>query len=276
MIMRYFLPIQRICRAGVLVLIFSGCASTPLHTLPEWNVPMTEQVPVIDGSLDDLWAQAPLIEGLSTASDHPETPSALVTTPATEIRLLWDTNALYVFFTCWDDRIDYNETLERDDNLFKHDVCELFIDPVGDARQWMEIQVSPIGQVLDMVYHLPVEPEITKGGRLTERLVKQDLQGDRAWTADGMQVATGRVMHEGRTVAWTVEMSIPAETILAMRGMQSFEEISLRLNLVRYDWEEDASGQRTRNQLNWVPVLSGCPHISPTKMGILTLINQNR
>ncbi len=271
--MRFFLRYPLAFLVGMALLILSGCASVPQ---PEWKVLKTGQVPVIDGTFEDLWLQASGLSELSTPSDHPTMPSAPVRSPATEIRMLWDADALYVFFTCWDERIDFNEALVRDDNLFKYDVCELFIDPVGDARQWIEIQVSPNGQILDLVYFLTTAPEYQKGERLTETVLQKGLQRDRKWNAEGLEVATGQVIRDGLPVAWTVEMAIPASTLLALRGMRSFEEMSLRLNLVRYDWDQEASGKRTRNQFNWVPVLSGCPHISPKNMGFIHLINQNQ
>ncbi|WFB35355.1 carbohydrate-binding family 9-like protein [Kiritimatiellota bacterium B12222] len=267
----YFSYIHPLFVAMMAVSTFSGCTGFRGPSEPQWGVSMTAQPPQIDGHLEDLWLQTEKVDELLYPSDHPTKPSGQVESPLTDIWILWDADYLYFFFRCWDENIDFNQKLVRDDNLYKFDVCEVFIDPVGDARQWFEIQVSPLGQILDLSYTLLSAPEYEKGQRLTQQIVENDLQGDRGWTAEGIQVATGRLLQTGMPVAWTVEMAIPAETLLKAQGMLAFDEMSFRVNLVRYDWVQDALGNRVRNQFNWVPVLSGCPHISPARMGVVTL-----
>ena len=189
----------------------------------------------------------------------------------TEVRLVWSPEALHIAFACRDDDILADPAMADDDNLYKADVCEVFIDGKGDQRQWIEIQVSPLNRVLDLVSTMTAEPVYTEELRLTQEVVDRDFWSDRSWKAQGMSTASGRLAVDGKTVGWTVEMSIPASAILRRLGVEVLSPMSIRANILRYDHPLEG-GCRRFVQSNWAPVAHGCPHISPVAMGILRLV----
>lgn len=266
------------------VLAFCGCRTLPRNAeewpappappLPALTVPRLVVVPppVIDGVLDDAaWAHAAVIRGLGPSLGGVRDQERIDRIPTT-VRVLWDTNALYLAFECLDDHIDVDPDAKHDSDLYLHDVCEVFLDPVGDGRQYMEIQVSPNGQTLDMVYLLTAPPEYTAAGRLTPSCAARELWRFREWEAVGLRAASGRIRRNGTVAGWTVELAIPAAPIMRRRGLSTFEPGEIRANFARYDWQPDpATGRRDLLPMYWSPVARGCPHLSAGRMGRLVL-----
>jgi hypothetical protein len=238
------------------------------EAVPRLEVPRAEAPPRIDGELDDAcWRSAARIGHLGPSRGQTLPESA----PATEVRMVWDSRALHVSFACRDDDIHVDASMKRDDDLYKADVCEVFIDGKGDQRQWIEIQVSPNNQILDLVSMMTAEPAYTETLRLTRELAAREFWSDRSWTAIGLESATGRLVEAGRTVGWTVELSIPASAFLRRLGLDRLGPMELRANVLRYDHPANADGSRAFVPMNWAPVAPGCPHISPAAMGRLVL-----
>lgn len=239
--------------------------------VPRLAVPRAAVPPVIDGALDDAcWRSAAVIAGLGPARDA-VAPAAW---PRTVVRIAWDPAALHLAFACRDDDIHVLPALGRDDDIYKGDVCEVFIDGVGDQRQWIEVQMSPLNQVLDLVSILTAPPAYTDAMRLTPDLVERELWSDRSWSAAGLATASGRIVEDGATVGWTVEMSIPAGAFLRRAGRDRLSPMDLRANVLRYD-HPVGNGKRELVQMNWAPVATGCPHISPAAMGVLHLVESD-
>ena len=264
--------------AGLLIGIAAaaaGCRTVPagdagsvvLGTVPALQVPRTAVPPAIDGSLTDrVWAAAAVIPALVPAW---RAKGRDLDIPATSVRLLWDTNCLYVGFECQDSDIYCSGALKHDDLLYKEDVCEVFIDGVGDGRQFVEIQVNPDGVNLDLMYVFTRAAAYTRDMRLTPELCARDRWKFLEWEMPGLRTA-GRRTDKG----WSVELAIPAEAIMRRKGSPVFLPTRLRANVVRYDWPlVPALGKRELRQANWSPVLWGNPHNAPARMGILELID---
>jgi hypothetical protein len=273
---------MRVFRAVTLcALAVCGCRTVARSTaeshaspLPELAVPRVTP-PVIDGALDDAtWTHAATIRGLGPCRGGTRLQGRIDQIPTT-VRVAWDTNALYVAFECLDDHIDTDPVAKHDADLYLHDVCEVFLDPVGDGRQYTEIQVTPDGQTLDMIHLLTAAPEYTKTGRLTPAFSSRELWRFREWEAEGLRVACGRLQRDGATIGWTVEMAIPAAPVMRRRGLSTFVPGEIRANFARYDWQPvPATGKRDLLPMYWTPVESGCPHISAGMMGRLLLASE--
>ena len=69
----------------------------------------------------------------------------------TEVRLLWDERFLYIAFSCTDRDIVADPGLKRDGDVYEADACEFFLDVSGEGKEWFELQVSPLNQVMDTV-----------------------------------------------------------------------------------------------------------------------------
>jgi hypothetical protein len=234
-------------------------------------VPRAEKAPVIDGKLDETeWAGAAVIKGLTPCRDG-KYQDKIDKIPTT-IRLLWDKDYLYVAYECTDDDIVATLT-ERDSKLYTEDVCEVFIDPMGDGRQYYEIEVSPNNVIFDTCHITTAEPEYTEAKRFTPEFCNKNLWVFTEWNMEGLKTATQRTMKDGKETGWICEMAIPAKHLMKRRGLAKLKPCELRANFMRYDWQPNPKGNGKRELLhmNWAPVVNGCPHISPSAMGIVNL-----
>lgn len=240
--------------------------------MPSLDVPRLTNPPVIDGNLNEpAWQKAALIERLKPHRGA-VSQDRLRAIPTT-VRVAWDENFLYVAFECRDDEIDVDGKARRDSDLFLHDVCEIFLDGMGDGRQYIEVEISPAGQVMDILHLLSAPPEYTGAERLTPLCVARDLWSLREWDMEGLRAASGRIGSHEKVAGWTVEVAIPASSVMRRRGRSTFVPGELRANFIRYDWEREApSGSRGFTQANWTQVEHGCPHISAAVMGRLNLL----
>ncbi len=251
-------------------LLLTSCSSVELKDnsgLPSLNVPKADTAPQIDGKLDDpAWAKAAVINGLRPCrgGKYQEKIDKVPTT----IRLLWDENYLYVAYECTDNDIVATMT-ERDSLLYQEDVCEVFIDPKGDGRQYFEVQVSPNNVIFDIMHLATDEPRYTEQMRFTEDFCKSDRWVFTEWNMDGLKTATVRTEK-----GWNCEIAIPAKHIMKRKakGKDKLEPCELRANFMRYDHQPNSkTGKRDLVHMNWAPVQFGCPHISPAAMGMLNL-----
>jgi len=113
--------------------------------LPSYAVKRREGDIVIDGVLDEpAWKKADVIQLREGALGGP-------VRFGTRARMLWDDDAIYVAFEC--DDPDVHAPLDRyDDDLWKHDLVELFIDTVAEGNQYMELHAAPSGALADVIW----------------------------------------------------------------------------------------------------------------------------
>ena len=241
-----------------------SAASQPM--LPALDVPRLAQAPVIDGRLDEPgWAQAAVVPELHPALGLPDASAGIGL--QTRVRIAWRPEALYLGVECRDDAVLASAGRPRDDDLYNEDAVEFFIDAVGDGRAYWEVQVSPLGQVTDFLHLLTAPPEFLPTGRFTSAFNTRDHFSLRACDLPGLTVAAARGAD-----GWTVEAALPAEPLLKRLALKALVPLTLHLQVMRYDWSGPRSdAARVLHQANWVPVLSGCPHLSPLRMGQLVL-----
>lgn len=258
--------------AGAL-LCLAGCRTTSvivpeskvLGAVPALAVPQTAVPPVVDGLLSDpAWQEAAVIPVLFPALALDRGPIAVL---PTTVRVLWDEHYLYIGFECVDNDVYYTGARKHDDLLFTEDVCEVFLDGVGDGRQFVEVQVNPEGVNLDLMYVFTKAAEYTPEWRLTPELCRTDRWKFLEWEMTGLRTAARKT-----ATGWTAELAIPAEAVIKRKGSAVFFPTEIRANLIRYDWTAPRAGSpREIVQQNWSPVLLGNPHNSPARMGRLNL-----
>jgi hypothetical protein len=112
---------------------------------------------------------------------------------ATEARLLWDDDALYVAFQCED--ADVSTPFARDDQpLYTSNVVEIFLNPSGDLAHYVEIEVAPSNALFDASF--------------TGRRAGMDL----AWSSRARHaVHVDGTLNDpsDKDRGWTVELAIP-------------------------------------------------------------------
>lgn len=264
--------------AGAMVaagLLLAGCRTgspPPAAAVPVLRIPHTAVAPVVDGNLDEpAWARAAVISGLreSRGGHEQDRIDRLPTT----IRVLWDENYLYVGFACTGTDLFMSGQLKHDDDLYKENTCEVFLDGKGDGRQIVEVQANAAGVNLDMLHLFTGEPEYTPDLRMTQEFCDRERWKLREWEMEGLRTAGAVVRRDGVVTGWRIEMAIPAAAVVKRCGLDHFAPMELRANFIRYDWPRDpVTGKREMLHMNWAPVLRGCPHISPPAMGRLILL----
>jgi hypothetical protein len=128
----------------------------------------------------------------------------------TQLRCAWDDAEFRVLYTCAD-RDVWATMTKRDDRLWEEEVVEIFIDPVGDAQSYFEIEVNPLNTVCD----------------LSLRKNRSGWRRDFAWDCEGFRSAVQRT-----DAGWIAEMSIPFTALVSNEPQPGAE---WRVNFYRID-----------------------------------------
>ncbi len=186
----------------------------------------------IDGRLDEYaWERAGQInqfERILNDYDAVDWP--------THAKMLWDDEYFYFAFTCADGDMwaIYNE---EDDRLWEEEVVEVFIDPDGDGRDYLELEVSPTNTVVDLLIY-SVEPEFRSS-------VEWDIEGLKTAVQLYGTVNDNSDVDQG----WSVEIAIPWSAMASdiPGGQRPAPGTDWRLNLYRI---ERKAGRQAKLALN--------------------------
>jgi hypothetical protein len=228
--------------------------------------------PAVTAAADDpAWAGAPQIDQLTLPFGSKQADQIL----PTQIAVRWDAEWLYIRFTSTGAMPYSPFGDQRDATHYQGDAVEVFLDPVGDGRQYFELQLSPANGVFDQNTLITTEPKSDSKGRLVGSVLATDYWPNVGYDMKGLRTAS-RVTGEGAAAVWIADFAIPAEAALRRLGKKQFAEgMALRINFLRYHWtgpKEDT--KRKLIPMNWSPVVFGCPHQSPAAMGLVTLVKE--
>ena len=178
------------------------------------EVPREQGAPVIDGVIDEsLWSRAVLIDDL-----HQINPLEFSEpSQASEIRLFYDDEALYVAARLFDsepDRITA-QVLRQGEGTFNDDQFAIIIDPYLDRRSGYRFQVNPNGVRWDALYQNTVNLEANWEG---------------IWQAAATRDERG----------WNAEMAIP------------FKTLSFNPNTTEWGINFERAIQRNAETVGWV------------------------
>ena len=223
-------------------------ATAPLPDPKSTIVPRIEAAVKIDGVLDEPpWQKA---ARLTPFVRHDTMAPARA---GTEVRIWYDTAALYLGWICEDDDIQATFT-QRDSRFWEEEVVEFFVTPAALDR-YFELQWNPLGGTFDAI----ITNQIGSDGR------SQRFEGDWSYTATNMTFAVkveGSVQNSSdRDRRWTVEVRIPfADLKVPTPGRGDV----WRGNFYRYNRDRDAETE----QLSWSPTIWPGFH-QPTRFGYL-------
>jgi hypothetical protein len=243
-------------------------ADTPSDR-PEARVTEIDAPPAWDAVMADApWSKAKPLTLQSPLNIKFSTPPE-----STQVRLLWCKDSLLVRFDCQDQSIvllpGSEGATKRDLPYYQADAVEVFLDPIGDGRMYMEFQLSPNGGVFDAIYFCTTTPRSTPNFGLKDDIVNRDLFFIKEWNLPGLNTAAA-VWPESKGKGWSAVAAFPAKEILHRMGKTEFAPgMKLKVNLVRFDYF--ANGQPPVEITNWAPVLGGCAHVSPAGMGTIVL-----
>lgn len=180
--------------AAVAASALAGCTcGAPRTEVPVLHVHRLATPKTIDGDLGDWSHEARTEVFVNTMTGEPiaGAPSA---------QLAWDDHALYVAFHLDDDFL--RSAGERNDaHLWEEDCVELMLDPDGDERRYLELQVSPRNVVFDTWFDTYRAPQPF---------------GHVRWSA-GLETAVrtrGEVGDDAGDEGYDVEIAIPWSTFV--------------------------------------------------------------
>jgi hypothetical protein len=157
----------------------------------------------------------------------------------TEVACAWDERELRVRFACVD-REPWATIAQRDGPLWEEEVVEVFLDPVGDGESYFEIEVNPLGTVLDLVL----------------RRNRSGYKKDFGWDCEGLRAEVERT-----ATGWNAELAIPFASLVADVPRAGSE---WRVNFARIDRPRG----RERELSAWSPTRLGTFH-APERFGVL-------
>lgn len=160
----------------------------------------------------------------------------------TQVKAGWDEEHLRLFFFAEDSR-PWATLTERDAPLYKEEVVEVFLDPVGDLAAYFEFEVNPNNAVLD----------------LCVRKIRSGYRKDFRWRCAGLQTLAGAV--DG---GWAAEWAIPFASISERPPVAGDR---WRVNFTRIDRPEGLP----RELSAWSPTGFAQFHI-PERFGFLEFV----
>jgi hypothetical protein len=153
-------------------------------------VPRVAEPPRVDCTLDDAaWAEAALLDGFRQTLPGDNVDAS----HATEVRLAYTRDALYVAVRAEDEAGHVRATLARRDAIGDDDSVSLYLDTFHDRRRSYVLTVNPLGVQQDGVFVEGSEP---------------DLSVDVVWQSAGCLGEHG----------YSVELAIPFESLRYKAG----------------------------------------------------------
>lgn len=254
--------------------ISASLATQPPLATPTITVPKLQSggEPRVDASADDpAWRDAAVIPALPICSG----PQGKGLTPTpTEVRVTWNDQYLFVRFRCVDASIYAPHGKATDVLHSDGDVAEIFIDPVGDQRQYFELQCNPVGGWVDGCHVLTTQPSSDGDGVLSANVLKGDVWFFQGWPIKGLKIA-GAPFAQGDQKGWIADFALPAGPILQRLALKKFVPMKLRINFIRYDVSgPGAHPMPATVDMAWSPVPWGRPHRCPALMGTIELVGR--
>ena len=176
---------------AVLLLLCIACKRDVAYVVHRTSGPMA-----IDGILaESAWDRA------EKAGPFMRSLDGKPATAATEARLLWDDDHLYVAFLCEDANVS-GAFFNDDEKLYTSNVVEIFLNPSGDGSRYDEIEVAPTNALFDASF---------SGGPRKGMDLSWSSRARHAVHVDG-------TLNDPRDVdrGWTVELAIPFASLTGM------------------------------------------------------------
>ncbi len=216
----------------------AGWLSAPETSIPEATVVKARGPIAIDSRLEEPdWARAERLRDFVISTSGRRAPLDV------DARMLWDEQALYVMFDVEDYDIVSTFT-QRDDALYTEDVVELFLDPNGDGKDYVELEVSPNGVLFDALF-----PSYRKA-----------LERSKRWNLPGLRAAVA-THDEG----YRVELRVPFD---GLPGGAPNAGDTWRAHLYRIDQHGEGEGHFTA----WSAPLAPDFHVL-ARMGTLRFVD---
>jgi hypothetical protein len=243
---------------------------------PSLPVPfLATELPLEKIDRNDAWKQAAVI-------DHFDLPLGVESEAApasTKVAVLWTRQNLLIRFQCAASSITRLPGVsvaarERDLPYYRADCVEVFLDPVGDGRAYIEIQASPDNGIMDGIYLYTAGVESAPDFTVKPDITNRDAWFFKEWNMAGLRSAAA-VQLDSASPGWAMVLVIPAKDLLRRLGKSEFAAgMTLRANFLRFDYSSKLGQPAVITK--WARVPSGRVHRAPAGMGWLILVDVDR
>ena len=191
------------------------------------EVHRVEVVPTIDGAVgEDEWRGAAVIDSFTQQEPSDGAPA----TERTEVRLLYDSQRLYIAVLAYDSSpvgVIATEMRRDSPRLLDEDNFQVILDTFRDSRSGYMFVTNPLGAKL--------EQQVFEEGGGSARGASSNINRD--W--DGVWVAAARRTNDG----WTAEIAIPMVTVRSPEVDTQTWGINFMRNI-----------RRKNEQVFWAPI----------------------
>jgi hypothetical protein len=188
-------------------------ASAQRPDVPLYEVSRTATPVKVDGKLDDMvWTK---VIPLNLRNNLDGSPGA-----KTEAKLLYDADFLYVSFRSTDTNI-WATLKRRDEHLWDEEVVELFVQADPHQTSYIELEVNPLGTMLD-IFMLDIRKPLHYESWNSQRL---------RWGVELFGTVDGK---DGDR-EWTCEIALPMEDVVTARNLPPQAGDRWRVNLYRVE-----------------------------------------
>lgn len=206
--------------------------------------PRTIIEPALDGKLDEaIWGHAPWSAPFVDIEGDAK-PRPLF---ETRMRMLWDDDALYIGARLVEPHI-WGTLTEHDAVIYHDNDFEVFLDPSGRGRHYVELEINPLNTTWDLLLTHPYRANGTA------------ISG---WEFEGLRTAVwiDGTLNDPTDVdtSWNVEIAIPWRSLRDVAGVDCPPQDGdrWRINFSRVEWQHtvvDGSYVKAPNtpEYNWV------------------------
>jgi len=237
-------------RARVLTLPTGVAAAAPaaVEPPPELTAVRAEGAIKTDGKLDEKsWSKA------KTSAVFVNTMNGDAAEPKGTVKPLYDDKNVYVAFDVADDFLKSTFT-KNEDHLWEQDCVEIMVDPDGDGKNYIELQVSPANKRFDTSYE-------------SRRVPKPFGMMDYDSKLSSGVVTRGKLNDDDVDEGYTAEIAIPwaAFTVGETKVAPAKPGDSFRINFYVMDTRKEGN----QRAVGWSAPRVGDFHV-PARFGKLT------
>jgi len=178
---------------------------------------------VVDGNLDEQdWKTAFYTKPFVKAGGGMAAPQDLTTAA-----MIYDDKYLYIGFKVMDSDI-HSKFTKRDDTIWKEDAVEVYLDPLEDGRDYIELQVSPANKVFDALFSSHRVPDWHEAD-------KYNIPGLK--TAVHMNGTLNN--SKDVDVGWDVEIAVPWKALKGIKNFPPKNGTRMTINFFRINYTKD-------------------------------------
>jgi hypothetical protein len=205
------------------------------QSLPSYEAAYVTNGINVDGKLNEkAWADSQVINNFVNNLDGARSKLS------TEARVLYDQRFIYFAFRVLDANV-WATMKRRDEHLWLEEVVEVFLQPNPSVPNYIELEVNPLGTMLD-IYLIDTRKPLHYESWNSEHL-RWAVQVD--GTVDGKDGDRG----------WTCEIALPVEDIATAAHLPPQRGDRWRMNLYRVEQKPAVA------ELAWSPTLKPDFHV---------------